>query len=49
MLTDKAADQRALLVALIGAVGVETIQLCRAEDNRDFLLFMQRDCSASVI
>jgi hypothetical protein len=35
MLTDKSADQRAFLVALIGAVGVKTIQLRSAEDDRD--------------
>lgn len=48
MLTDKSADQRAFLVALIGAVGVKTIQLRSAEDDRDFLLFMQRKCSGSA-
>ena len=53
MLADEASDERALLVTLLGAVGIESIQLCRAEDDRDLLSVIQQRgslaASASVL
>src|SRR5580658_299102 len=48
MLPDESSDECALLVTFLGAIGIEPIQLCCAEDDRDLLSVIQKEGSPTA-